>query len=318
MSEKPIVVVGSINIDLVVHVERIPARGETLSGSDFQTHIGGKGANQAAAVARLGYPIAMIGRVGSDAFSADLRRSLAAAGVDTAAISTVDGPSGNAMIAVEASGDNSIIVSPGANALLTPDDLDAHLDLLRGAAIVLTQLEIPLGTVEHLAAICTRERVPLMLDPAPAQELPAELWRNVSWITPNETEAQKFCKTAGAASSEEELHATVHRLMQHGARNVLLKLGERGAYLATRDGLQIRVPAYSVTAADTTAAGDAFNGAFAVALARGTPPAEAASFAAAVAAISVTRRGAMNSMPSQAEVDAFLVEHLPERQELTQ
>lgn len=317
MPKKSIVVVGSINIDLVVHVARIPAKGETLPGSDFETHPGGKGANQAAAVARLGYPVSMIGRVGSDVFGTNLRGSLSAAGIDTSAVATTEGPSGVAMIAVQARGDNSIIVSPGANGLLSAADLDANLDLLRNAQMVLTQLEIPLVTVEHLAAVCARERVPLMLDPAPAHPLPDHVWRSITWITPNDTEARQLCGSEAPGLSEAGLNEMAEHLMRLGSRNVLLKLGERGAYLATHDGIRAAVPPYSVTATDTTAAGDAFNGAFAVALARGASGPEAAQFAAAAAAISVTRRGALPSMPTQAEVEEFIAERLAERQELT-
>jgi ribokinase len=317
MQSKPIVVVGSLNMDLVAQVERIPAKGETLLGRDFQTHPGGKGANQAVAVARLGYPVSMIGRVGPDAFGESLRDRLATAGVDTSAIATSDAPTGVAMIAVERGGDNSIIVSPGANACLNPQDLDEHINLLRGAALVLTQLEIPLATVEHLAAICAREKVPLIFDPAPAQELPSSLWRNVAWITPNETEAGQLCGRQNEAQSEEELLEMIECLTARGTRNVVLKLGERGAWVATHDEPPVQVPAYAVRALDTTAAGDAFNGAFGVALARGVDPENAANFAAAVAALSVTRRGAQSSMPTQDEVTRFLAEHRPKREELT-
>jgi ribokinase len=316
MSEKPIVVVGSINIDLVTHVGRIPMRGETLPGWDFETHPGGKGANQAAAVARLGYPVTMIGNVGLDAFGDELRQSLADSGVDTSAIAACKGPTGTAMILVQPAGDNSIVVTPGANALVSPDDLDAQLDLLRGAAMVLTQLEIPLGTVEHLAEICARASVPLMLDPAPARDLSATMWRSLSWITPNDTEARQLCRMTTPAS-ECEPTATIEALRALGARNVALKLGKHGAYLGTQDGLCARVPAFAVSATDTTAAGDAFNGAFAVALARGKDSRQAARFAAAAAAVSVTRRGALPSMPTQADVDRLMEEHLRENQELT-
>jgi len=317
MHRKPIVVVGSLNMDLVTQVERIPVKGETLSGSDFQTHPGGKGANQAVAVARLGYPVSMIGRVGCDGFGESLRESLSAAGVDTSAIAASDAPSGVAMIAVEVSGDNSIIVSPGANACLHPADLDAHRGLLGDAAMVLTQLEIPMATVEHLATICARAGVPLILDPAPARELSSSLWRNAAWITPNETEARQLCSRRDTAASGEELLETFACLAARGARNILLKLGERGSWVATDDGFRGLIPAYTVAAIDTTAAGDAFNGAFGVALARGADAESAAEFASAAAALSVTRRGAQASMPTQDEVTEFLAEHRPEREEST-
>jgi ribokinase len=308
MRKRPIVVVGSINTDLVVRVERIPVAGETIPGAGFETHPGGKGANQAAAVARLGYPVHMIGRVGSDAYGALLRGHLHSAGVDIASIAVSDGSSGVAIIAVAQTGENSIIVTPGANALLSPGDLDANLELLRSASIVLTQLEIPLATVRRLAQICDRDSVPLVLDPAPVCRLPVELLRATTWITPNQVEAQQITGSSGLAASEEELRQVAESIMKLGPRNVLLKMGDRGAYLAAHDGICARIPAYPVRAADTTAAGDAFNGAFAVALARGVCAQEAAEFATAAAAISVTRRGALPSMATQAEVEDFVAE----------
>jgi ribokinase len=210
------------------------------------------------------------------------------------------------MIAIQPRGENSIIVAPGANDLLRPEDLETNLELIRHACMVLTQLEIPLPTVEYLAEICAREQVPLVLDPAPARHLPNQTLRKMSWITPNETEARQLHGSQGEAKSEAERRELSERLMSLGPQNVLLKLGEHGVYLATGDGLRAAIPAYDVRATDTTAAGDAFNGAFAVALARGNSPLDAAQFATAAAAISVTRRGALPSMPSQADVDSFL------------
>jgi ribokinase len=308
MRKRPIVVVGSINTDLVVRVERIPVAGETILGADFETHPGGKGANQAAAVARLGYPVHMIGRVGSDGYGTPLRGHLHSVGVDISSIAVSEGSSGVAIIAVAESGENSIVVTPGANALLSPEDLDANIELLRSASIVLTQLEIPLATVRHLAQICDREGVPLVLDPAPVCRLPVELLRATTWITPNQVEAQQITNSNVLAASEKELWQVAESIMKLGPRNVLLKMGERGAYLAADDGLRAQIPAYPVRAADTTAAGDAFNGAFAVALARGVCAQEAAEFATAAAAISVTRRGALPSMPTQAEIENFVAE----------
>jgi ribokinase len=241
--EKPIIVVGSNNSDLVVRVERIPVAGETITGADFDTHPGGKGANQAAAVARLGQPVHMIGRVGTDAFGALLPSRLHGAGVDISSIAVSEGSSGVAIIAVARSGENSIIVTPGANALLSPEDLDANSELLRGAAMVLTQLEIPLATVEHLAQICEREDLPLVLDPAPVCRLPVEVLRATTWITPNQIEVQQIILSQGLPESEEELRRVAEKMMEMGPRNVLLKLGERGAYPATHDGLRVQIPA---------------------------------------------------------------------------
>src|SRR5215467_1047323 len=188
MNRKPIVVVGSINIDLVARAERIPRSGETVSSSDFQMHPGGKGANQAVAVARLGYPVRMIGRVGSDAFAEKLRAQLTASCVDASLVLTSEGPSGVAVIAVAANGENAIVVTAGANAQVSPEDVHSNARVIREAGAVLTQLEIPFATVECLAGLCAQAGVPLLVDPAPARALPAGLLEQVSWLTPNETE----------------------------------------------------------------------------------------------------------------------------------
>lgn len=301
---KPIVVVGSINQDLVVAAPHIPGAGETIIGTDFQVHPGGKGANQAVAVARLGYPVHMIGRLGDDAVGAQMRAHLQQSGVGTEAIGTSEGASGVALIVVSAKGENSIVVAPGANAKLTPQDIEANLALIKQAGIVLAQLETPLDTVEALALICARADVPLMLDPAPAQQLPASVLKSVAWITPNETEAAFY---AHANAADVSAPAAIARaLFVSGCRGVVLKLGSRGAYLANAEGKTEQVPAFAVHAIDSTAAGDAFNGAFAVGLMLGKSPGESAVFAAAVAAISVTRRGAQPSMPTMDEVETFM------------
>ena len=164
VSKKPVVVVGSINIDLVSTTSRIPAIGETISGKDFHVHPGGKGANQAVAVGRLGYPVRMIGRIGNDAFGQQLRSNLESAGVDASGVTASEGTSGVAVILVDDMGDNSIVITAGANALLSPQDLDNNIDVIRSAGLVLTQLETPMETVEYLARLCEREGVPLILE----------------------------------------------------------------------------------------------------------------------------------------------------------
>lgn len=303
---KPVVVVGSINIDLVANTARIPREGETVLGTGFQIHPGGKGANQAVAVGRLGYPVRMIGRVGDDAFGEQLRQQLQAAGVDVVAVATTPGTSGIAMIVVAETGENCIVITPGANALLTPEDLDRNIDILRGAGIVLTQLEIPIPTVQHLARICAREGVPLILDPAPAKELPDGLLEDVTWFTPNETEATFFLPDGQGDLSDPA--AMARTLLQRGVRGVVLKLGSRGAYLAAGAVPGELLQPFVVRAVDTTAAGDAFNGAFAAALLMERGPRESAAFASAAAALSVTRAGAQPSMPLMAEVEELLAQ----------
>jgi ribokinase len=305
-AQKPIVVVGSINTDLVAVTSRAPVVGETVLGSDFQMHPGGKGANQAVAVARLGYPVRLIGRLGRDTFGAALRTHLERAGVVISGVTTSDGASGVAVIVVSGKGDNSIVLAPGANSKVTPEDLDANIDVLRGAGMVLAQLEIPLETVTYLARVCARENVPLMLDPAPAMDLPPSIFKDIAWFTPNQTEAAFYLGDKCVESSPQTAAAMAEMFLSYGCRGVVLKMGAHGSYLASQDGMSSLVPSFSVDTIDTTAAGDAFNAGFATALMRGGSPLESAEFAAAVAAISVTRTGAQPSMPSRNEVEEFL------------
>lgn len=303
---KRIVVVGSINLDLVAVTERIPRSGETVSGYSFQTFPGGKGANQAVAAARLGSSVSMIGKLGTDAFGMQLREGLDGAGIDTRGVRSVPVSSGVALITTDAHGENAITVVGGANACLEPADLDANLDILRQAGILLTQLEIPLETVEYLSALAERETISFMLDPAPARPLYAALLRRVDWLTPNETEAAALLDCSVSDLSDDHLEQAANTLLGRGPRNVILKLGGRGCYLALANGSRQFLPAYPVNAVDTTAAGDAFNGAFAAALLSGKDSVRSADWACAVSALSVTRRGAQPSMPTMEEVDRFL------------
>jgi ribokinase len=301
-SQKPIVVVGSINTDLVAGAARLPVAGETVLGSSFQIHPGGKGANQAVAVSRLDYPVQLIGKVGADQFGEQARSYLQSAGVDISGVEVDTGTSGVAMIAVSPHGDNSIIVIPGANARVSPGFIDAHLEMIRGAGIVLTQLEIPIDTVQHLAEVCWREGIPLMLDPAPAQDLPLGLLSRLQWFTPNETEAAFFAAASLDDGDSTQPAKVADGLLAAGIQGVVLKMGARGSYLASANGIAQLIPPYPVIALDTTAAGDAFNGAFATALMLDMQEASAAQFASAAAAISVTRPGAQPSMPGRYEV----------------
>jgi ribokinase len=305
-AKKPIVVIGSINTDLVAVATRIPAIGETVIGTDFQIHAGGKGANQAVAVARLGYPVRLIGRLGNDTFGAELRTSLEKAGVDISGVSTSEGASGVAVIVVSERGENSIVLAPGANSKVTPADIDANVSILRSAGMVLAQLEIPLETVEYLARVCAREGVPLILDPAPARELPPGIFKDIAWFTPNQTEAAFYLRDRLPESQPQTPAEMATTLLSNGCRGVVLKMGADGTYLGPQRGVGTLVPAFSVNAIDTTAAGDAFNAGFATALMLGKSPLDSAVFAAAVAAISVTRTGAQPSMPSMAEVQEFI------------
>jgi len=299
-SGKPIVVVGSINMDLVAHTPRIPVPGETIIGTGFSTTPGGKGANQAVAAARLGYPTHMIGKVGRDVYGPALIDNLAQAGVNTASIEAVDGPSGVAPIVVADNGQNPIVVVPGANGLVDPASIDRHADLIRSAGMVLCQLEIPMATISHVLALCSEAGVPVMLDPAPAAPLPEAVWTQVAWFTPNETESAFYL---GESQNVED---GAKHLLARGLKGVVLKRGSEGSFVAVAAGKSAWVPPFKVNVVDTVGAGDCFNGAFAVALLEGLDPWSAARFASAAAAISVSRRGAQASMPSRAEVNDFL------------
>lgn len=300
---KPIVVVGSINVDLVTRAERIPSPGETVRGTSFQTHPGGKGANQAVAVARLGYPVELIGMLGNDLFGSQLRSHLLSAGVGLQGVAEQESSSGTAIIIVAENGENSIVVTSGANALVKPSYVEANLGLIRNAGMVLAQLEIPVEAVECLASICARENIPLILDPAPATDLPPEIFRHIDWFTPNQTEAVLYSGNHGTKSPPAEMAA---KILARGCRGVLLKMGSQGAYLELQTGNGRFIPAFPVNAIDTTAAGDAFNGGFATGLMLGKSPSDSAMFAAAVAGLSVTRIGAQPSMPTMSEVKELL------------
>jgi ribokinase len=309
---RPIVVVGSINLDLVATADHVPLPGETLTGNSFNTFHGGKGANQAVGVGRLGHPVSMVGKVGDDAFGPELRASLRKSKVDVNAVKAVTGSSGVALINIGRDGQNNIVVVPGANGKLLPKDISAHSGLLRKAGMILAQLEIPLITLETLAVFAHRNKIPLMLDPAPARELPAGVLQATTWITPNESETRTLC---GLGPNEPVTPETAARcadlLLARGPKNVVIKMGSQGAYIATSAGTwgeetREMVPSFAVKAVDSTAAGDAFNAGFAVSLLRGKTPRDAARYAAAVAAISVTRNGAQPSMPTAREVERFL------------
>ena len=304
----PIVVVGSLNADLVVHVSRFLTPGETLIGRRFDVYPGGKGGNQAAAVARLGDRVAMIGQVGADSQGAWLRDSLSAAGADVAMVATDEAvSSGVALITIDAAGQNTIVVVPGANGTFTPDRLGPAIGRVRAAHVVLLQLEIPLSTVERAAAEARSAGATVLLDPAPAGEVPHQLLALASIVTPNETELLALAgeNLTAAALAEAEIDRLARRVIDRGAAQLLVKLGSRGARLVTMTSSRT-FPAPKVEAVDTTAAGDAFNGALAVALAGGATLEDAIPFACAAGAVSVTRPGAQPSMPTRRDVEALL------------
>ncbi|HWM69414.1 MAG TPA: ribokinase [Steroidobacteraceae bacterium] len=302
MDRPSILVVGSANVDLVVTAEQLPKPGETLLGHRFQTFSGGKGANQAVAAARAGGKVAMIARVGTDGFGKRLVDDLAASGVDTSEIRYVDEPSGVALIVTAANGENAIVVAPGANKHLDAAAIDEVMPKMTHVTHVLVQLETPLDGVIRAAQWARDLGATFVLDPAPAQPLSKQLLELTDWITPNEREASTLL---GLEKKELDSFEAVRALQALGPRNVILKMSSKGAVVLVGNTDPVHVRPVPVTAVDTTAAGDAFNGAFAVALSEGRSPVEAAEFAAAAAALSVTRRGAQPSMPTRGEIDAI-------------
>jgi ribokinase len=310
---KSIVIVGSINMDLVCRAPRIPTAGETVMGSDLQQIPGGKGANQAVAAARLASAdtrVHMIGRVGDDGFGTMMRDSLQREKVDVTHVSITPGvASGCALILVDDRGENSITVAPGANSRLTPADIDAATDVIRAASCVVMQLEIPLETVRHTIELCRRLNVQTILDPAPVPNggLPRDMFA-VDVLTPNQTEAALLLKESLEGESLEP-SATAMRFLRLGARGVVLKLGGDGSLWAT-ESIHQNVPAFPVKVVDTTAAGDAFTAGLATGIAEGMKHDSILRFANAAGAICCTTFGAQPALPTRAAVEKLLATHL--------
>jgi ribokinase len=297
-----VLVVGSINMDLVVRTARLPDPGETVPGQSFATIPGGKGANQAVAATRLGASTAMIGCVGDDAFGAELRRVLAADGIDCQGVRAVAGvPTGVALIEVDDTGRNHIVVVPGGNGHLSAADVQAHQALLASARAVVLQLEVPLDTVIFTAARARALGKLVILNPAPAQPLPAELLASTDYLVPNEHEASGL--SGVRVDSPAAAAAAAQRLRAQGPRTVIVTMGAAGVVSAGEDGTRHH-PARPVKAVDSTAAGDTFIGGLCAALVEGRSLDDAIAFAQAAAAISVTRPGAQTSIPRRDEVQA--------------
>jgi ribokinase len=300
-----VAVVGSINADLAAFGSPLPRPGETVIGSEFSLVLGGKGANQAIAAVRAGAPTYMIGAVGEDMFRDLTLGALADEGVDVSAVRIMDGSTGIAHIRVDArSAQNDIMIIPNANHRLRPDDVEASLRTLHDqVSVVLVQLEIPLSVVARVAEVCQACELRLVLDPAPAQVIPAAIWRGVSVIKPNELEAEVLTGISVTDLSSAEQAA--RWLLDRGATIAMITRGERGVVVLGSDGLE-EYPAFPATPVDTTAAGDAFTGALGASLARGTSLPDALQRGIAAGALAVTVRGASPSLPTAEAIDAFL------------
>ena len=293
-----IVVLGSTNTDMVISGKRIPVPGETVSGGRFLMNAGGKGANQAVAVARLAAKrgaCTFIAKVGDDVFGRATAARLKKDGIVAKLVVDKNEPSGTALILVDAKGQNVISVALGANGTLSPEDIARFRPDIEGASALLMQLETPIETVLAAAQWTHAKGVPVILNPAPAAKLPKELYRTLDWITPNETEAE--CLTGVAVTDAASAARAAAVLKRRGVAHVVITMGAKGCWC---EGTLY--PCVKVKAVDTVAAGDTFNGAFAVALAEGRPIAEAVEFAQKAAAVSVTRRGAQPSIPHRAEI----------------
>jgi len=304
MTKKSILVVGSSNTDMIIKVRRIPKPGETILGGEFAMAAGGKGANQAVGAARAGGAVTFIARVGQDMFGEKAVAGFISDGINVEhVVRDRTAPSGVALIFVAENGENSIAVASGANANLAPADLAKAKRAFSRASVVVLQLETPLKTVEAAAKLAASAGARVILNPAPARPLPNGLLRRVWLLTPNETEAELL--TGLRVNNDKAVAKAADALLARGVENVIITLGARGAFVAGQQGRGL-VKGYKVKAVDTTAAGDVFNGTLAVALAEGKSLSEAARFASAAAAISVTRLGAQTSAPKRTEINRLL------------
>ena len=302
-----VVVVGSFNMDLVVKAGRRPQTGETLMGEEFGMFIGGKGSNQAIAAARLGTDVTMIGRLGTDLFGDTLMTAHAEESICTDyVIRDTEVGTGIASISIDADGDNSIVLVPQANMRLTVADIERASESIAAADVLLLQLEVPIAASQRAAEIAKSNGATVVLNPAPAQELPDDFLAQVDILTPNEVETESLSGVKVSTAADAERAAKV--LLDKGLSAVILTLGERGALLLTPD-LTRQVPAYTVEVVDTTAAGDAFCGALATGLAQGENLVDAVAFANAAGALAVTVFGAAPSMPTATQVEAFRGSH---------
>lgn len=302
MNSKKIIVVGSSNMDMVVKTDHIPAPGETVLSGSFFMNPGGKGANQAVAVARLGGDVVFISKLGNDVFGKQFSQLFREEGINTSYLLADDElPSGVALITVDKSGENSIVVASGANAHLQSNDIDAALEEISSAGIVLMQLEIPIKTVQDVTNFAASKGVQVILNPAPASQLPHTLLEKLFILTPNKNEASML--SGIEVTDIESAIRAAQIICGKGVKNVVVTMGSLGAVICSEE-LQTVVPAVNVDPIDTTAAGDVFNGALAVALSEGKDMLTAVGFACEAAAFSVTRLGAQSSIPYRNELIA--------------
>ena len=302
---KNIVVIGSSNTDMVVKTSHLPAGGETVLGGDFFMNTGGKGANQAVAAARYGNRVVFVAKTGDDLFGAQVREAMRQDNINTDYVFVdKEHPSGVALITVNQQAENCIVVAPGANAHLAPDDIDAAADEIRGASVVLMQLETPIATVEYAAQMAANAGVPVILNPAPApaEPLSEELLKNLFLITPNESEASRISGITVKDLASAQLAAKA--IYNMGPKNVIVTLGSDGS-LVYDGAMFMRVEAIKVDAVDTTAAGDTYNGVLASVIAEGRTLIDAVHEANVAAAISVTRMGAQPAAPTREEIIQF-------------
>lgn len=303
---KRICVIGSLNTDLVAVIDRFPKPGETITGREFGVYPGGKGANQAVAAGRLGANVRMIGKLGDDLYGRQYMENLRNNNVDTCGIGIESAASsGIALIEVESSGENRIIIISGANGMVDCGFIDSKLELILECDIILLQLEIPVETVIYAVKLLKNHGKTVILDPAPAAKLPDDIYPGIDYITPNETELEAH--TGIKIENDADIRAAAAILLAKGVGTVIAKVGKRGAFIIGKNEF-LYSPAFDVKVVDTTAAGDSFNAGFAFALAEGRNLAECATFANATASLSTTAKGAQGAMPDLARVNSLIAD----------
>ena len=299
---KNICVIGSLNMDLVVNVDTMPKPGQTIIGSNFKEVPGGKGANQAVAMARLNGNVSMIGKVGEDGFGQTLINSLKNDKVDTTYIQTAKGATGVALITVDKNAQNSIVVSPGANFEVKEDDIDNNIEAIKNSDIVVLQLETPLDTIKYALNKAKELNKYTILNPAPAVKLDDEIIKNVDLLTPNETELEII--SGVSIETEEDIQKAAQIMIEKGVKELIVTLGSKGSLYINKEKSMFK-KAYKVEAVDTTAAGDSYTGALAVALSQDKNIEDAMDFASKVGALSVLKEGAQSSLPTLEDVENF-------------